>query len=221
MKTSISRLSHSISVAGKFALAGAAVLFMFLFATILMVGGDGTAPAVTHISVAAMEFTAELVGVPAERAMLATVIVWSLVVFAVGWLFALVFRGDESIPTGEATLPWSLGIVVIVSGAVLFLVRNHQNREEPVDERALAVEFVRSNGEVMQAAGGSGEVDLLGFSQSKNEPATYEVAVYGARTVYAFVEATESLPAPKFKLLCMTPLSYIQRDPSKPPCEQK
>jgi hypothetical protein len=85
----------------------------------------------------------------------------------------------------------------------------------------LALEFVSHNAEVMQAAGGEAEVDLIGYSQSKGEPAMYEIAVYGTKKLYAFVEASSGAPTPKFRLLCTTPLGYGERDPAKGPCEQK
>lgn len=217
----ISRVNHSISLSGKIALAFAVALFVLLFGAMFMVGGDGTAPAVTHVSMGVMDFTAELVGVPLEQAMIATVAFWSLVVFVAGFVLALMFSGGRSISTDQSAWLWSLGIVAVALGAASFLIRNHQAKETVVDERALVLEFVGHNAEVMQAASGKAEVDLLGYSQSKNEPAIYEVAVYGPKTLYAFVKALPGSPAPTFTLLCTTPLGYSERDPAKDPCEQK
>jgi hypothetical protein len=217
----ISRVSHAIAIAGKCAGVFALVLLAFLFVTLLMVRGDGTAPAVTHFSVAVLAYTVEFLGVPSEGALFSVVVFWSLASFAVGFVFSLVLSRTESISTDQAAWPWSLGILVIVLGAASFLIGIHEPRVVPVDERALAVEFVANNAEVMRAAGGNGDVDLVGYSQTQGEPATYELAVYGAKTLYAFVEVLQSAPAPKFRLLCTTPLAYGQRDPSKHPCEQR
>ena len=217
----ISRISHAITVAGKWAAVFGVALFVFFFATILMVRGDGTAPAVTHLSNAVIEFTGDLLGVSPEKAVISAAVIWSLVVFAVGGVMSLLFAAPASIRTDQAAWPWSLGIVVIVMGAVMFLIRTHAPRDTVVDERALAVEFVSHNADVMRAVGGEGEASLLGYSQAQGEPATYEIAVYGTNTLYAIVEVSGNSPTPKFRLVCTTPLSPGQRDPSKHPCEDE
>jgi hypothetical protein len=149
------------------------------------------------------------------------VVCWALVVFAVCFLIDWMFSSPQATSADPAAWSWAIGILVIFIGAVTFLIRAHQPRATVVDERALAVEFVRNNAEVMQAAGGNGEVSLLGYSQTQNEPAMYEVAVYGAQTLHVFVEASQSAAEPEFRLLCTTPLAYGDRDASKHPCEQK
>jgi hypothetical protein len=85
----------------------------------------------------------------------------------------------------------------------------------------LAVEFARHNAEVMRAAGGKADVSLLAYTQAQNEPATYEIAVYGTKTLYAIVAVTGSSAVPKFRLVCTTLLSIRERDLSKHPCEQE
>jgi hypothetical protein len=212
----VSRLSHAITVAGKCAAVFAAASFAFFFAPLLMVRGDGTAPVATHLATAIIDFTGGLIGVSSEEALLPVVVFWSLVVFAAGLLIALPF----ATPADQAAWPWALGVVVVVMGAASFLIRSHERRDAVVDERALVVEFVRHDAEVMRAVGGSGEADLVGYTQAQNEPATYEVAVYGTKTLYAIVEVAQSSPSPAFRLLCTTPLSWGQRDAAKRPCEQ-
>jgi hypothetical protein len=161
----ISRVSHAVIIAGKCAGVFALVLLAFLYATFLMVRGDGTAPAVTHFSAAVLAYTIEFLSLRPEGAFFLVVVFWALVIFAVGFVFSLVFSGNESVPTDQGAWRWSLGIVVIVMGGAALLIGAYESREVPFQDRALAVEFVRNNAVVMQAVGGYGDVDFIGYTK--------------------------------------------------------
>lgn len=216
-----SRVSHSVAFGGKCAIFFAPIFFVFLVATTFMVGGDGTAPSVAHLSAAILSFTVKLLGVSFEGAIAPVVLFWSLVVFAVTFLYALFFYAAQVTPDDQKGRYWTFGVIVVVIGAVVLLVRNHLNEDASVREKALALEFVRNNQEILQAVGGNGRVDLVSYTKAQNGPSTYDIGVYGTRTFYAIVEVSASSQVPTFKLLCTTSLYIGQRDPFKHPCQQK
>ena len=198
----------------------APVFFVFLFATILMVG-DGTAPAVTHLSANLIGFTVKLLGLSFEGAIVPAVLFWSLVVFGVGFLYAFVTTTNRPIPQSRKAGYWPIVVLAVVVMAVILLVQNHQSEAASVREKALALEFVRNNSEVMQMVGGQGRVNLATTRKSRGKPTIYDIGVYGTNRLYAIVEATSGNPVPVFRLVCVTPISMGGRDPFKHPCEQK
>lgn len=217
----LQRLRYSISFGGKCAFIFAPALFVFLFATILMVGGDGRAPGVTHLSANIIGLPVKLLGLPFEGAIAPAVLFWSLLVFGVAFLYALVTSTGQAAPDMGKPWYWPIVVVVFVIGAVVVLIQGHRSETSSVNEKALALEFVRTNSEVLQMVGGEAKIDLVSYTKSQGKPIVYDIGVRGNRTLYAIVEASGATMAPTFKLLCVTPLYMGQRDPFKHPCEQK
>lgn len=186
-----------------------------------MVGGDGTAPGVTHLSANIIGLPVKLLGLPFEGAIAPAVLFWSLLVFGVAFIYALAFSTRQ--PTPDVGKPWYWPIVVIafVIGAVVVLIQGRRSETASVNEKALALEFVRTNSEVLQMVGGEAQVSLVSYTKSQGKPIIYDISVRGQRTLYAIVEAPGVTTTPTFKLLCVTPLYMGQRDPFKHPCEQK
>lgn len=89
-------VSKALAIAGKWASIFAVIFFLFLFSTILMVGGDGTAPSVTHLSVAIISFTVRLLGIGTSGAVFPVVLFWTLAVFVVVFLLAMILRRRDS-----------------------------------------------------------------------------------------------------------------------------
>lgn len=220
----ISRVSHSVAFGGKCAFIFAPIFFVFLFATILMVGGDGSAPQVTHLSAAILGFSVKLLGVSFEGSIVPVVLFWSLAVFVVAFLYALLSYKASALPAqhlaGRRGSYWTFGIIAVVVAVVVLLIRNNQNEAASIREKALALEFVRNNTEIMREVGGGGRVDLVAYTKASNKPAIYDIGVHGTKTLYAIVEASRGSPMPTFKLVCTTPLYVGQRDPFKSPCQQ-
>lgn len=217
----IARLRYSISFGGKCASIFAPVLFVFLFATILMVRGDGTAPGVTNLSANIIGLPIKLLGLPSEGAITPAVLFWTLLVFGGAFLYA--FGSSASKPVQDFGKPWYWPIVVVVAviGAVIVLIQGGQSESASIHEKALALEFVRTNSKVLELVGGEPKVDLVSYTKSQGKLLFYDISVRGHRTLYAIVEPSRATRVPTFKLLCVTPLYMGQREAFKHPCEQK
>ena len=186
-----------------------------------MVRGDGTAPGVTYLSANIIGLPVKLLGLPFEGAIAPAVLFWSLLVFGIAFLYALVSSARQAAPDIGKPLYWPIVVVVFVIGAVVVLIQGHRSETASVNEKALALEFVRTNSEVLQMVGGEAKIDLVSYTKSQGKPIVYDISVRGNRTLYAIVEVSGATTAPTFKLLCVTPLYMGQRDPFKHPCEQK
>ena len=186
-----------------------------------MVRGDGTAPGVTYLSANIIGLPVKLLGLSSEGAIAPAVLFWSLLVFGLAFLYAFVSSAAQ--PTSDIGTPWYWPIVVVAFaiGAAIVLVQGHRSETASVNEKALALEFVRTNLKVLQMVGGEAQVNLVSYTKSQGKSIVYDIGVYGRRTLYAIVEVSGATPAPTFKLLCVTPLYMGQRDPFKHPCEQK
>jgi hypothetical protein len=223
----ISRVSHSVAFGGKCAFIFAPIFFVFLFATILMVG-DGTAPSVTHLSAAILGFTVKLLGVSFEGAIVPAILFWSLVVFVVAFLYALISYRSQATPEDKKGWYWTSGVIVVVVGSVLLLVRNHRDEDASVREKALALEFVRNNTEIMRKVGNNLEVYPASYTTASDgqrvryvfsvSAKSLSVADQNASTVYAVVGISRSTGFPAFSLECVT--FPGQRISFNDPCRQ-
>lgn len=215
----LSRLAHAIGFAGKCAALFAPPFLVFLFAAILMVG-DGTAPAVTHLAAYIIGLPVKLLGLSFEGAIGPAVVFWSMGVFVLGFLYAWTSSANRPVP--EVRDAWRRPVVVAccLIGAVVLLIQNHRGEKAAVAEKAMALDFVRNNSEIMRMVGGQGRVDLVSYTRSQGKPNVYDIGVYGSSTLYAIVEPAGGTPA-AFRLLCVTPLYMGQRAPFRHPCDQK
>ncbi|QOL49362.1 hypothetical protein [Massilia litorea] len=217
------RTLKAFAAAGKCAVIFAPIFFLFLFSTILMVGGDGTAPGVTHLSAAILGNTAKLLGIASEGAVFFVVLFWSLVVYVFAFLYATMFPGnlndnDQKTESQKSSKVAVLSIVAFVAGS-LSLIAGNQNKINAEDEKRRALDFVKQNETVMQEVGGNGKVDLVSYTTARNGSVTYDIGVYGTKTIYAIVVASRNSGTSNFTLACTTPLYMGQRDPFKP-CKQ-
>lgn len=85
-------LRHGVVFALEVGSAFALLFFVFLIASIIMVQGDGSAPGVTQLSAAIIDFTFKLLGVSSQGSLFAVVFFWSLPVFLVALFSHLVFH---------------------------------------------------------------------------------------------------------------------------------
>lgn len=92
-KTSI---SDAIDIAAKYAGIFAAGLLIFLFGSIAMVNGDGTAPGISHLSAGILDFTVKLLGISSNGSILAVVAFWAAIVFALVFIFLLLRTNNEN-----------------------------------------------------------------------------------------------------------------------------
>jgi hypothetical protein len=186
-----------------------------------MVGGDGKAPGVTHLSANIIGLPVKLLGLPFEGAIAPAVLFWSLLVFGVAFISALASSPKQSTPETEEPRYWPIVVVAFVIGAVGVLIQEHRSEAASVSAKAMALEFVRTNTEILQMVGGEAQVSLVSYRKSQGKPIIYDISVSGQRTLYAIVEGPRGTTKPTVKLLCVTPLYMGQRDPFKHPCEQK
>lgn len=216
----LSRTLKAFATAGKCAVIFAPIFFLFLFSSILMVGGDGTAPAVTHLSAAIVGKTAKLLGIASEGAVFFVVLFWSLLVYVFAFLYAIMFPGIPSDNDQKTEIQKSiklavLSIVAFVAGS-LSLIAGNQNKSNAEDEKKRALDFVKQNETVMQEVGGNGKLSLVSYTTARNGAVTYDIGVYGTKTIYAIVVASRNSGTSNFTLACTTPLHVGQRDPVKP-----
>jgi amino acid transporter len=218
------RVCNALAAAGTCALVFAPVFFVALSGIMLMVRGDGSAPAIARVAAAIVSFTVALLGVAFEGAIVPVVLFWSLVVFVTVFLGRLLVRGraghEQRDRVGRDKAVAFVAVIIFLVGTVL-LMRSILDGRTSVDERKLVVEFVKRNAEVLQQAGENARVHIATHSVSRgHDPVTYEIAVIGKKRIYAVVEASRDSRRPTFTLLCLTPVSIGQRDPTKPRCEQ-
>lgn len=217
------RTLKAFAAAGKCAVVFAPIFFLFLFSTILMVRGDGTAPGVTHLSAAILGKTSESLGIASEGAVLFVVVFWSLVVYVVAFLCATMFPGilkdsDQKTERQKSIKVAVLSIVAFAAGS-LSLIAGNQNKINAEDEKRRALDFVKQNETVMQEVGGNGKVDLVSYTTARNGSVTYDIGVHGTKTIYAIVVTSRNSGTSNFTLACITPLYMGQRDRFKP-CKQ-
>lgn len=216
----LQRLLYSISFGGKCAFIFAPVLSVFLFTTMLMVGGDGRAPGVTHFSASIVALPGKLLGMPSHHVSVSPVLFWSLVVFGVSFLYALVNSAGKIAKDGDRSWCWPIIVVVFVIWAMIGLIQGVRSQTAFVNEKELVLEFVRTNSEVLQMVGGKPKTDIVVYKRGRGRTISYEIGVEGNITLYAIVEVSGTTMAPTFKLMCMTPIRIGQRDSFKHPCEQ-
>jgi hypothetical protein len=214
------RTLKAFATAAKCAVIFAPIFFLFLFSTILMVGGDGTAPGVTHLSAAILGDTAKLLGIASEGAVFFVVLFWSLVVYVLAFLYATMFPriltdNDQKTQSQKSIKVAVLSIAAFVAGS-LSLIAANQNKINAEDEKRRALDFVKQNETVMQEVGGNGKVGLVSYTTARNGSVTYDIGVYGTKTIYAIVVASRNSGTSSFTLACTTPLYMGQRDPFKP-----
>ena len=218
------RTFKAFATAGKCAIIFAPIFFLFLFATILMVGGDGTAPGVTHLSAAILGNTVKLLGIASEGSIFPVVLFWSLVVYVFAFLYATIFprvaTDDDHKAESQKNIKFAVLSIAAFVTASLSLIAGHQNKINTEDEKRLALAFVEQNQSVMQEVGGNGKVDLVSYTTARDGSVTYDIGVYGTKTIYAIVETSKNSGTSNFTLACTTPLYMGQRDPFKHPCKQ-
>lgn len=154
------------------------------------------APSVTYLSANIIGLPIKLLGLPSEGAIAPAVLFWSLLVFGGAFLYA--FGTSDREPAQDFATPWHWPIIVVASviGAVIVLVQGSQSESASVNEKALALEFVRTNAKVIEMVGGEAKVDLVSYRKSQGKLVFYDISVRGNRTLYAIVEPSRSTRVP-------------------------
>ncbi|MEW6414565.1 MAG: hypothetical protein AB1482_04850 [Pseudomonadota bacterium] len=84
------KILKTISIAIFFGGVVAAIFFVFALASIFMVRGDGTAPAITHFAVQLIEIPVKLLGLPINGAALYASVFWGGISGAVAFAYLIV-----------------------------------------------------------------------------------------------------------------------------------
>jgi hypothetical protein len=215
-----SRLWYAVAFGGKWAFIVASALYWFMFATILMVRGDGTGPILASVSASLIEFPVKLLGLPSGGAIVPAGVFWWLVVFSGAFAFSVVSSTRASDSEPEKAPWWTSAVVLCLIGAVALLVQSHRSEIESVNEEALVIEFVRTDPAVLASVDFVVAAHIVSISNRQSRTAFYEIGVLGSRRAYVFVERSRSSLAPPFKVSCVTHLEPGRRDARKHPCEQ-
>ena len=149
----------AVLISGKYALIFGVLFFLFLFATILMVGGDGTAPAVTHMSAAVIKFTVGTLGVSSRGSIFVVVMFWVFIAFPLIFLVILPLElATKSESSNEVDRPHgysALAVLFAFAAIPFFIYDSRKNETNTIEEEKLAFEYVTHNPQIMQLAGGS------------------------------------------------------------------
>lgn len=215
----IARIQHSIWFGGKCALFFAPTFLVFLFATILMAQGNGTAPGIAHFSERLIRLPINMLGLSSNGAIAPAVLFWSLWVFGGAFLFALFFRGDQAGSDVDASWSKSIIVVVAIAGAVIVLIQGHRYERAVKKERADVLEFVRTNAEVRRAVGGEARVNIASSTQRKDGPNVYEVHVwYGESAILAVVETPARDHSVALEIACLKSIPGHHSNPFDRAC---
>ncbi len=80
----------AFGVAGKYSALFGLCFFIFFFASIPMVMGDGTAPWITYMALGVIDFTVKFLGISSKGGVVFTVVFfWAAVVFVLVFMFVL------------------------------------------------------------------------------------------------------------------------------------
>jgi len=80
---------NAFFIAIKYASIFGGCIFIFFFASIAMVQGNGTAPWITHASVSILDFTVKLLGISSNGSVFTVVFFWAFLVFVLVFMFML------------------------------------------------------------------------------------------------------------------------------------
>lgn len=81
---------NAFSIAIKYASIFGGCIFIFFFASIAMVQGNGTAPWITHSAVSILDFTVKLLDISSNGSVFVVVLFWSFLVFCLVFIFTLI-----------------------------------------------------------------------------------------------------------------------------------
>jgi hypothetical protein len=222
-QTKQSAARAAFSIAGVCALAFGALFFVYLVSTILLVGGDGTAPRVTHLSGAIMQFSTRALDAPDESGVVAAVLLWSSVVFATAFIGALLFRAAVS-----ATDDFNRGYAgyAFLAALSLGLLNIQQDRTQGADrhkEEELVLDLVRNNPLVIQKVGVIDLIHVGMTTETKGRVDRYQIDVRGKRDekfndLVAVVDVSRGSGKPNYIFRCINPdMAYVSA--SENPCK--
>jgi hypothetical protein len=222
----VTSASSALVTAGICALVFGASFILILVATLILVGGDGTAPWITHMSVAVIEFTVKLLGFPRQGNLSVVAAFWASIVFLLVFVILLPLKlaaGSAGQNVVDRRQGYSALVFVLAFVAVPFLIYGSLNKEKGViEEEQLALDYVTHNSQVMEMAGGPVKAFRslsVTYSYDRNR-ARYEFSIVGPKKFYAVVDVNRESGKPEFRLACVTTLSMGNREAGKDPCTQ-
>jgi hypothetical protein len=142
---------------------------------------------------------------------------WAVGLLAIGALVGAWSRKYAT--TGKLRYTAVIATIVFGSAAVL-IFKSDQNEHNEIEQKQLALDFVKQNQEIMRQVGGNAEVDVVTAGMTGNKTVSYDIGVRGQKTIYAIVEVSRQSGKPVFTLACTTSLYFGHRDPHKHPCTQ-
>jgi hypothetical protein len=108
-----------------------------------------------------------------------------------------------------------VALVVVIAG--MLRLESNKRQQTMANEEQHALEFVRNNSEVLEAAGSNEQVDLIGKSMSHGLPSRYLISVGNrARTRIAVVGVSRSEGNTTFSLACITTYKAAWQDKCEP-----
>lgn len=213
----------AFSIAGKFAVIFGAVFFFYLFSTILMVGGDGTAPGITHLTLAIMQLSVKVLHTPDKSGVISAVLLFSSIFFVITFSGVLLYRianpaaNDRNYGYGGHVF---LGALVL---GMLILHNMTTKTNDQAKEQEVVLGVVKTNPGVIERVGVIDSIHVATWSESGGKIGRYEVFVRGKRDktfnqLYAVVEVSRSPGKTDYVVRCTnSEIGYFR--PDENPCK--
>lgn len=213
----------AFSIAGKLAVIFGVVFFFYLVSTILLVGGDGTAPRITHLTLAIMQFSVKVLHTPDISGVISAVLLFSSIVFVIAFSGTLLYRianpaaNDRNYGYGGHVFLCAL----LLGMLILHNIATKTNDQAKEQEVVLGV--VKTNPGVIQRVGVIDSIHIATWSESGGKIGRYEVFVRGKRDqtfnqLYAVVEVSRSPGNSDYVVRCTnSEIGYFR--PDENPCK--
>ncbi len=213
----------AFSIAGKFAIIFGAVFFFYLFSTILMVGGDGTAPGLTHLTLAIMKLSVKVLHTPDKSGVISATLLFSSIIFVITFSGVLLYRIANP---AENDRNYGYGGYVFLGALVLGMLILHNittKTNDQANEQDVVLGVVKTDPEVIERVGVIDLVHVATWSESGGKIGRYEVFVRGKRDktfnqLYAVVEVSRSPGKTNYVVRCTnSEIGYFR--PDENPCK--
>lgn len=213
----------AFSIAGKFAVIFGAVFFFYLVSTILMVGGDGTAPSITHLTLAIMQLSVKMLHTPDKSGVISAVLLFSSIFFVIAfsgvllYLIAYPAANDRNYGYGGHVF---LGALML---GMLILHNITTKTNDQAKEQEVVLGVVKTNPGVIERVGVIDSIHVATWSESGGKIGRYEVFVRGKRDMtfnqlYAVVEVSRSPGKADYVVRCTnSEIGYFR--PDENPCK--
>lgn len=213
----------AFSSAGKFSVIFGAVFFFYLISTILMVGGDGSAPGITHLTLAIMQLSVKVLHTPDNSGVVSAVLFFSSIFFVIAFSGVLIYRIANPVANDRN---YGYGGHVFLGAVMLGMLILHNMSTKTNDrakEQEVVLGVVKTNLGVIERVGVIDSIHVATWSESRGKIGRYQVYVRGKRgktfnELYAVVDVSRSSGKTDYVVRCTnSEIGYFR--PDENPCK--